>query len=258
MTGLTVEQVNELAELLDVFIGGWQPRRGRRRVLSLTESLMMTLFYVRHNACQQVVGAVFGVSQPTVSRVMDELTEPLLGVLDAVVPELVEVVDGQVVVLDGTLVATGNRTGRRELYSGKRHRSGVTVQVLCDLRGRLLHVGVPMPGSTHDLTAFRQTGLAAVLEEPLAEQRVFGDLGYYGDAVVTAVKKPRGGELSPRQMELNKEFNGMRAVVERCIAHLKNWRVLATGYRCRLAKLERCLQLVTALEFYRLSWSDSE
>ena len=57
----------------------------------------------------------------------------------------------------------------------------------------------------------------------------------------------------PPQQASNKSLSGIRAAVERCIAHLKNWKILASGYRRPLRKLSICLTAVTALEFYRLN-----
>ena len=66
------------------------------------------------------------------------------------------------------------------------------------------------------------------------------------------------GELSPAQVDANKHLSGIRSAVERCIAHLKNWKILATGYRRPLRKLAIRLAAVAALEFYRLNWASSE
>jgi hypothetical protein len=37
-------------------------------------------------------------------------------------------------------------------------------------------------------------------------------------------------------------------------AHLKNWKILATGCRGRLSELPNIIRIITALEFYRLGW----
>lgn len=258
MTGLCYEQVAELVVRVEEYLGGWHPACGRRREMELFDAVAATLFYFRHNQSQEVTGVVFGVSQPTISRVVNELEEPIAAVLDGEVPELIEVIGGRVVIPDGTLVPTGNRAGRRELYSGKRRRAGAGVQVLSDTEGRLLGVGEPLPGSVHDLTAFRDTGLADLLEGHMADRLVIADLGYLGEPVITPVKKPRNGEHSPAQKDANRHLSGIRVAVERCIAHLKNWKILATGYRRPLRKLATCLASVTALEFYRLNCKGSE
>lgn len=79
--------------------------------------VVATLFYYRHNCSQEVTGVVFGVSQPTISRIVNAPEEPIAAVLDREVPELVEVVTGRVVIPDGTLgdptaASPTSRTGR--------------------------------------------------------------------------------------------------------------------------------------------------
>ena len=66
--------------------------------------------------------------------------------------------------------------------------------------------------------------------------------------------RARGGELSVGNKANNKTISQIRSAVERCISHLKNWKILATGYRGRLAELPVALRIVVALEFYRLGW----
>src|SRR5512143_3180389 len=51
---------------------------------------------------------------------------------------LFEVTRGRVVVVDGTLVPTGNRAGQTGLYAGKKRRHGANVHILSDLDGALL------------------------------------------------------------------------------------------------------------------------
>ena len=226
MTGVAYEQVTELVERVEDYLGSWQPSCGRHREMGLFDAVTATLFYYRHNLSQEVTGAVFGVSQATISRVINTLEEPIAAVLDREVPELAEAIDGRVVIVDGTLLPTGNRAGHRELYSGKRRQAGAAIEVLCQLDGRLAHVSGPAVGSTHDLTAFRASGLADALAEHMTNNMVFGDLGYLGEPVVMPTKTPKNGALSPAQKAANKHLSELRAAVERCIAHLKNWKIL--------------------------------
>ena len=169
MTGLPFEQVLELVDRAEDYLGDWHPERGRRRETELFDAVIATLFYYRHNCSQEVTGVVFGVSQSTISRMVNALEEPIAAVLDYEVPELVEVITGRVIIPDGTLIPTGNRAAHRELYSGKRHRSGAAVQILSGTDGRLRHVGEPIAGSIHDVRAFRETGLAEVLAEHMED-----------------------------------------------------------------------------------------
>ncbi len=114
---------------------------------------------------------------------------------------------GERLLLDGTLLPTGNRAGQQGqgLYSGKRHKAGMNVQVIGDRWGRLLDVSDPTPGSMHDARSFATTGLAALL----ADRAVLADLGFLGCGVSTPVRKPPGGKLC----ELEKVNNRAHASV---------------------------------------------
>lgn len=61
--------------------------------------------------------------------------------------------------LDGFVAPTGERADRTDLFSGKRRLSGMTVQVIADLDGRLIDTGTPIGGARHDSVAFAASGL---------------------------------------------------------------------------------------------------
>jgi hypothetical protein len=83
---------------------------------------------------------------------------------------------------------------------------------------------------------------------------MIADPAYQGTHAITPRKKPKGGELSTRDKASNEAVSSLRSAVERCIAHVKNWKILATGYRGRLGELPNIIRIVTSLEFYRLGW----
>lgn len=248
-TGLAADQIEELVARIEQIAEGregplWPPS------VELYDAVVMTLVYVRQNLNQAALGDLSGVSQPTVSRVYRGIL-PLIGeALCLNVPNLAEVIRGRVTLIDGTDVPTGNRAGQDGNYSGKRHRSGLNIQVASGLGGCLLGVSAPMPGAMHDRRAFAETGW----EELLSASPVIADPGYQGTKAATPRKKPRKGELSPGDKAANKKISGIRSAVERCIAHLKNWKILATGYRGRLAELPAVIRIIVTLEFYSLGW----
>ena len=102
----------------------------------------------------------------------------------------------------------------------------------------------------HDRKAFTESGW----EELLVDIPVIADPAYQGTHATTPRKKPQGGELSTGDKANNRTISSLRSAVERCIAHLKNWKILATGYRGRLSELPNILRIIAALEFYRLDW----
>jgi hypothetical protein len=248
-TGLDADQIDELVARI------WQIDECRAEqlwppIVGLYRAVLITLVYVRQNLNQAAVGDLFGISQPTVSRVVRGIL-PLIGeVLCLHVPDLEHAIRGRLVLVDGTDVPTGNRAGHRDNFSGKRHRAGLNIQVASDTSGGLLGISVPLPGSMHDRKAFAECGL----EDLLTNTPTIADPAYQGTHAITPRKKPKGGELSDNDKSNNKEISSLRSAIERCIAHLKNWKILATGYRGRLAELPTVIRVVTALEFYRLGW----
>lgn len=224
--------------------------RGRRRALGLFRSVVLTLVLVRSNVSQSTAADLFGVSQSTVSRVFRRFLPLIEQAICVHMPSLTDVLRGRLILVDGTLVPTGNRAGHENNYSGRRRRAGLSIQVLASTAGDLLAVSAPCQGKTHDRAAFAEVGW----EELLVDIPTLGDLGYQGTTVITPRRKPRGGELSVHDKDYNREVSAIRSAVERAIAHLKNWKILATGYRGRLAELPNIIRIVTKLEFYRLDW----
>jgi DDE superfamily endonuclease len=80
---------------------------------------------------------------------------------------------------------------------------------------------------------------------------MIGDGGYQGTAPITPHKKPPAGELTAKQKAYNYSLNRLRAAVERAISHLKNWKILKTGYHRIMTDFPDILRTVTALEIFR-------
>ncbi|MFI1259280.1 transposase family protein [Streptomyces netropsis] len=113
------------------------------------------------------------------------------------------------------------------MFSGKHHDTGCNVQVAATLAGELLAVAAPIPGARHDAHAWWQSGLAETFTDP----DTVGDLGYIGCGMLTARRKPPGQDRPARDRTFNQSIGKVRSAVERAIAHLKDWKILATRYR---------------------------
>ncbi len=249
-TGLSPEQFTELCRRVCDHLGAWVAPTGRPRALALGAAVKATVMYLKNNLTQEVIGELVGVSQSTVSRVITEIEPVIAQVLANHVPDLPEALTGRVAVLDGTLTPCWSWADAPELYSGKHHTTGHNHQVVVTLDGRLLHLGDPLPGRTHDTRAVRETGLLDVLDPP----NTIADKGYVGTGLLTPVRKPPGQELPPGQKDFNTQINALRAVVERAISHLKTWRALHTDYRRPRASYPTAFAAIRALHFFKLSY----
>jgi len=245
-TGLSRSQIQDLAAGIAHVHPHLAHSPGRAHALGLFTRIRLTLMALRMNLTQAQLGELFGISQPTVSRILTALTPVLGQVLDESVPRP-EDLDPQVpLIIDGTVVPCWDWDHRTDLYSVKHHAPGHNLQVATTLGGDLAWVSDPTAGATHDLTALRASRLL--------EGRTTVDLadkGYLGAGLLTPIRKSPGRQLLKWQKTFNRDHSRIRYVVERAIAHLKNWKTLSTPYRRPLHTVPETISAIIALEFWR-------
>lgn len=256
MAGLTSDQVDRL--VIDVYAqGSLDP--ARRRAVGPYCAVLVVLIYLRHNLSQALVAELFGCSQPTVSRLIGRLAPVITTVLSDNAERVAAQQLRSTVRVDGFLAPTGDRrqnTYTSGMYSGKRHHCGFNIQVVGSAYGRLILVGNPQPGAMHDARAWHASGLAAVFAGRLHADGGpggFADTAYTGTGLCVPRRKPNGQDLTESARDFNRAIASRRASVERVIAHLKNWKLLATGYRGLLDRFPIFLDAITKLEIYRTS-----
>jgi DDE superfamily endonuclease len=202
MTGLSNEQLTELVARVHAARGGGFASRGRPQVLGLFGSVALVVCLMRKNLTQAFAGAIFGVSQSTVSRRWDLLRSLIGQVLAEFVPDPAELVGTGTVLVDGTVCPTWDWRGIPDLYSAKAGYPGMNIQIAATLSGRLAAVGlIPVHGARHDAHAFAASGLAALL----ADISTAADLGYIGieGIEIVPIKRLPGGDLTTTQAEFN-------------------------------------------------------
>lgn len=246
-TGLSWDEIVELTELVERFAAEAGELIGCPPTLGLFEGVCVTLTYLRRNRTQVELAEQYETSQPTISRAISRVTEWLERALASKVPVAEELSAGEQYIADGTLLPCWSWSDRPELYSGKRKATGVNVQVVCDLYGRLRWVSDPVEGCRHDSAAIELSGVL----EGMETSNWLTDLGYLGTGTLTPVRKPRGRELDDSDKRYNSAFNGIRSTIERVIAHLKTWRVLHVDYRRPFPTFASTISAVLGLEFFR-------
>jgi hypothetical protein len=255
-----------LAELVAELGPRWQacrdarlanrPRRravgaGAQHRLVFVDRLLPTLVYLRYGITHDVLDCQFGVSRSTITRAVGEV-RPLLAERGCTVEggirlrTLADVVahlgaSGQVGLLDATEVRerrpAAGRAGRPvRLGQGP----GEHGQAVGDHRCRRAAAvcGQTFPGSIHDLTQVRQTGLVELLAL-IPGVTLLADAGHQGLSAQTA-----GAVLTPRPARGRNQLpvppvlaaaheaerrvhSSKRICVEHDISHLKNWRALS-------------------------------
>ena len=212
-------------------------------MLDLYRSITLVVGLMRTNVTQEFAGAIFGVSQSTVSRRWDRLRPVITRAVASFIPAPRAVLGAGTALVDGTIAPTWDWRHIPDLFSKKENMAGMNIQVAATLDGRLAAVGpFAVHGARHDAYAFEASGLKAALEDIHAA----GDLGYVGVEGVDVIpfKRSAGCDLRDCEVEFNAAFSRIRAAIERAIAHLKSWRMLSEEggrFRAPIHKFEELI-----------------
>ncbi len=279
MTGLAVAEFDVLVQdLLPVFRACQQQRLSRPTrqraigggtpfALKPREQFLLTVIWLRLYPMHEVLGFLFGVTHPTVGRIIKRVL-PLLAAagrdtmrlpdpgkkhrrtLDALLahtPELAVIID----TFEQAVQRPHDRREADTYYSGKKKQHTHKTQVAVDERtGHIVDVSATVRGPTADLTLLKASGL---LERLPPDVGSLGDLAYVGIAGLhpqslgaTPRRKPRGKPRPPEDIAYNRAFARRRIVVEHSIGRLRCYQALTqrdrhhrrhTGRVCAVAGL---------------------
>lgn len=153
LPGLSHRAAAIVVELAEEEFADWDRPVGRPRKLSVLDALRLTLCRLRRNATYQDLAEDFDIGCTTAWEYHQPMVAFLAGALGCAAADLSGLVAGRVCLVDGALVPTFNWRHRTDLFSGKRRRYGVNIQLPVDLHGRIIGVSRAFPGSWHDCTA---------------------------------------------------------------------------------------------------------
>ena len=260
MTGL---RLNEFASLLDDMLPRFASaeqarleRPSRRRVkgggrhadLAPREQILLAIIWLRQYPTNEVLAFLFGVSDSTVSRVVNRLV-PLLEAsgkatmrmpdpgrkhrkeLDALLsetPELAVIID----TFEQRVQRCKNRKDADAHFSGKKKQHTLKDQLAVDEDdGTVCDVAESVVGPTADLTLLKQSGLLDRLPEGVG---AIGDLAYIGIGEAhprglgaTPRRKPRGRDRPPEDVCFNRAFSKRRIKVEHTIGRMRRYQSLS-------------------------------
>jgi hypothetical protein len=260
MTGL---RLNEFADLLDDMLPRFasaehtrleRPSRrrakggGRHADLAPRDHILLAVIWLRQYPTNEVLGFLFGVSDSTVSRIVNRLV-PLLEAagldtmrmpdpgrkhrkeLDTLLtetPELAVIID----TFEQRVQRCKDRTAADAHFSGKKKQHTLKGQVVIDEdNGTVCDVPESVPGPTADLTLLKQSGVLDRLPEGVG---ALGDLAYIGLAEAhpqhlgaTPRRKPRGKDRPPEDIAYNRAFSRRRIKVEHTIGRMRRYQSLS-------------------------------
>ncbi len=259
MTGLTMAAFAALAaDVLPAYAAAAQARLarpdrrravggGRAFALPPRDQLLLAVVWLRRYPTNQVLGYLFGVSEPTARRAVARLV-PLLEAAGQATMRLPNPGRGHRLGLDALLCETPglavlvdtfeqrvqrprDRADADTSYSGKKKQHPRKVQVAVDEdSGAVADVADSVRGPTADLAVLRASGLLDRLPPGVG---ALGDLAYLGLAAAhpgglgaTPRRKPRGRPRPPEDTAYNRAFARRRITVEHTIGRLRRYDAL--------------------------------
>jgi len=258
-TGLDLRQLDilyrRLVRTMATYGVTLAPRKtSRPKKLTGFMQMVLTITLLRTNVTQQTAAEIFKMSQSRISQIKTFIEPFLNEALEGIGVTLEEVTrTGETILVDGTYVPIGNRRQCQNAnYSGKRRTHCVNIQVASTLDGQLIAVSPTVAGARHDKAALDLVGWTEILKDA----NWMADLGYVGTNAKLPKKTPKGTTLNEHDKEFNRRFSSIRIAIEHCNAHLKNWKILSTGYRRQFKKLSSVIELVAKLELFRIGWEN--
>jgi len=259
MTGLRINEFDRLIEdVLPQFIEAERERLhhpnrqrdlggGRNPTLDERDQLLLTVVWLRVYPTHEVLGYLFGVSDSTVSRIIQRVL-PLLEQsgrdrmrmpdpgrkrrrsLDELLretPNLAVVIDS----FEQKVQSPKNPDERDGFYSGKKKSHTLKNQVAVDEQtGAIVDISDSVAGPTADIKLLEQSGLMHRLPDGVGG---IGDLAYVGiDKLhpqglgASPRRKPRGKPRPPEDSAYNTAFSRRRIIVENTIGRLRRYQTL--------------------------------
>jgi hypothetical protein len=228
------------------------PGAGRRRSLTPTQEVLLTLVYLRHNVAHCVCGQLFSVSADKSENTFHEVVALLRDICpserwDAEKrwkkgepswrPDEVDYV--LIDSFETSVPRPSEPTKQRRLYSGKKKQHTLKTQVITDKQGEILSINAGHPGPLSDKRLWEKTQEKTNEKSksacfPNATKQA--DLAYIGAKGVIVPHKRKNrrnqkNELTPEQKDENRKRASERVYVEHGIRRIKAWKILRANYR---------------------------
>ena len=211
------------------------------------QKLFYILFYLKTHPTFDVAAYIFGSSKTRTqewTRDMLPILEKTLGrtfvlpkrkingpeeFLEAF-PEVKEVlIDG----MERPTIRSKKKKTQNKHYSGKKKRHTRKGILVTDTKKRILALTKMKHGKVHDK---KLTDKSIIVHRIPKNIGILGDTGFQGIAkqhpnVLLPKKKPKGGELTQEEKEMNRLISSIRVRVEHAIGGIKRFRAVADIFR---------------------------
>lgn len=222
------------------------------------------LMYLKENPNQAYHGQLFNISQSKVS----EWVSYLLPVLEHSLKKMTFMPqtgyqfkappkDFQYLLVDVTerqVPRDIDIQNQQDDYSGKKKLHTMKNLAVCDEKGTILFISDSCQGSTHDKTIWDQ------IEFDFGELNVLADLGFLGAEkeqpnVILPYKKPKNGDITAIQKDINKVIGSVRVKIEHAFSGVKRLKIIRNKIRLKTYEArDLVFKIAVALHNFRVQF----
>lgn len=220
------------------------------------------LMYLKENPNQAYHGLLFNMSQSKVSEWVSYLLPVLEGALKKMgfMPQSgyqfrTRSESAQYLLADVTerqIPRDIDRENQQEDYSGKKKLHTMKNLAISDEKGEILFVSDTYQGSTHDKSIWDD------IQFDFGELNLLADLAFLGAEtdqpnVILPFKKPRNGELTALQKEINRVIGSSRVRIEHAFSGVKRLKIIRNKIRLKSHHIrDQVFKIAAALHNLRI------
>ena len=245
----------------------------------IEEKLLLILMYYKAYPTQELLGFLFDIDQSNVSRLfrkimplLEKAADPSLrsylkkaketadqeriSSLEQLTKKFPELRDVSTDATEQECYRSSNYEIQKKYYSGKSKSHTIKTQISVSKEGKILDVSNSYPGSVHDKAIIDQEKTVQKFSK-IVPQRF--DSGYQGLVaqnpeyyLILPIKKPRGGELTRLEKEINTANSKRRVIAEHGFSRAKKFKIMGSRFRNRSTTHNTIFRGIAAILNFRL------
>ncbi|HVX01092.1 MAG TPA: IS5 family transposase [Candidatus Babeliaceae bacterium] len=252
LTGVKRSTFNKMISILDMSIKNRKASSGRKKKLSLENSLLMSLEYIREYRTYFHISQSYGVSESSAYKTVKWVEDTLIKHPDFALPGrkalLKSDTEYEVVLIDATETPIERpKKKQKRFYSGKKKRHTLKTQVVVDKKRQRILCTAFSTGKRHDFRLFKESKTSIY-----PSIRVVTDSGYQGLQKIhsnTQMPKKRSKKhpLTHQDKRNNRQLSSDRVINENIIGCLKRFKIISDRYRNRRKRFSLRFNLIAGI-----------
>lgn len=233
--------------------------KGAKPALDIEEQVLVTLEYWREYRTYFHIATSWGVSEPTICRIIHRVELELMQSGMFRLPGKKALLKGglsqpEVVVMDVTETPIERpKRKQKEFYSGKKKRHTLKSQLIINQETGEIICTFFGKGRCHDFALFKASGVHFHPETQSLQDSGYQGINQFHSNSYTPKKKPKKRELSTLEKDYNRALAKERISIEHINRRLKIFKIFSDRYRNRRRRYGFRCNLLAAIYNYELN-----